>query len=246
MESGTTVPIFPRLKSKETLEIGMMRIVNTYDPAGNMAGIPNPQLLSAQYDAWNRLVSISDGANTVSQHIFDARGYRIRKDMYTSGTLTETRHYYCTPGWQCVEERTGTLTTLERQFVWGLRYIDDLVLRDRSTANNGVINERRYAMQDDNWNTVAICDITGFVSERFAYSAYGTPVFMTGTGVVQVLQLLDSRRCTAVIVLTRHLKWPSEFGSVGTENKQVREQAGTSHLDKGRTPRLSRDCSTTT
>ena len=42
---------------------------------------------------------------------------------YTSGTLTETRHHYCTPGWQCVEERVGTSTTLERQFMSGLRYI---------------------------------------------------------------------------------------------------------------------------
>ncbi|MEJ7593072.1 MAG: RHS repeat-associated core domain-containing protein, partial [Planctomycetaceae bacterium] len=53
------------------------------------------------------------------------------------------------------------------------------------TANNGTINERRYATQDGNWNTVAICDITGSVTERYAYSAYGTPVFMTGAGVVQ-------------------------------------------------------------
>ena len=58
--------------------------------------------------------------------------------------------------------------------------VNDLILRDRSTANNGTINERRYAMQDGNWNAIAICDITGFVGERYAYSAYGTPVFMTG------------------------------------------------------------------
>jgi|GEM_PF-1994314 len=144
-----------------------------------------PQQLSASYDAWNRLVLISNGTQKISENVYDARGYRIRKDAYTSGTLTESRHYYYTPGWQCVEERVGTSTTAERQFVWGLRYIDDLVLRDRSTANNGTMNERRYAMQDGNWNTIAICDITGFVSERFAYSAYGTPVFMTGAGVVQ-------------------------------------------------------------
>jgi len=40
-------------------------------------------------------------------------------------------------------------------------------------------------MQDGNWNTVAICDITGSVTKRYAYSAYGTPVFMTGAGVTQ-------------------------------------------------------------
>jgi hypothetical protein len=60
----------------------------------------------------------------------------------------------------------GSVTTAERQFVWGLRYIDDLVIRDRSTANNGTISERRYAMQDGNWNTIAICDTTGSVGVR--------------------------------------------------------------------------------
>jgi len=130
-------------------------------------------------------VSIENGAQTICENVYDARGYRIRKDTYTSGTLSESRHYYYTPGWQCLEERTGSSTTAERQFVWGLRYIDDLVLRDRSTANNGTINERRYALQDGNWNTVAICDITGSVTERYAYSAYGVPVFMTGAGVAQ-------------------------------------------------------------
>jgi len=41
-----------------------------------------------------------------------------RNDTYTSGTLTEARHYYYTPGWQCVEEHVGTTTTLERQLVF--------------------------------------------------------------------------------------------------------------------------------
>ena len=186
-----------------TNSVGAAWATPTHDTAGNMTGIPNPpsttpSSLAANYDAWNRLVWVSDGATSVSQNFYDARGYRIRKDTYTSGTLTETRHYYYTPGWQCVEERVGTSTTLERQFVWGLRYIDDLIMRDRSTANNGVINERRYAMQDGNWNTIAICDITGFVGERYAYSAYGTPVFMTGAGGTESGTEFIAKRCKTI------------------------------------------------
>ncbi len=101
-----------------TNSVGGAWATPTYDSAGNMAGIPNPQSLSAEYDAWNRLVSIKNGTTKISEHVYDARGYRIRKDTYTSGTLTETRHYYYTPGWQCVEERVGTTTTLERQLVF--------------------------------------------------------------------------------------------------------------------------------
>ena len=33
--------------------------------------------------------------------------------------------------------------------------------------------------------TIAICDTTGSVGERYAYTAYGAPVFMTGAGTVQ-------------------------------------------------------------
>ena len=90
-----------------TNSVGAAWSTPTYDPAGNMIGIPNPQSLTAEYDAWNRLVMIKDGTTTVSQYVYDARGYRIRKDTYTSGTLTEARHYYYTPGWQYVEERVG-------------------------------------------------------------------------------------------------------------------------------------------
>ncbi len=129
---------------------------------------------------FRRAPCVSGGdETTVHENVYDARRYRIRKDTYTSGTLSESRRYYYTPGWQCLEKRTGTTTTAERQFVWGLRYIDDLILRDRATANNGTIKQRRYVLQDGNWNTIALCDITGFVTERFAHSACGTPVFMT-------------------------------------------------------------------
>ena len=75
------------------------------------------QQLSARYDVWNRLVLITNGKQKISEHVYDARGYRIRKDSSTSGTLTKARHCYYTPGWQCVEECIGASTTAERQLV---------------------------------------------------------------------------------------------------------------------------------
>jgi hypothetical protein len=53
-----------------------------------------------------------------------------------------------------LEERLDSSTTADRVFLWGIRYIDDLVLRDRTTTST--LDERRYAIQDANWNVVAL------------------------------------------------------------------------------------------
>ena len=55
-------------------------------------------------------------------------------------------------------------------------YIDALVLRDRSAV--GSLNERMYAMQDANWNTVAIADTSGVVKERYDYTPFGVVSYM--------------------------------------------------------------------
>ena len=67
------------------------------------------------------------------------------------------------------------------QYVWGLRNVNDLVLRD---SNNGAggnlgisgsgLGLRLYALQDANWNVVALVNASGAVQERFSYTAYGT------------------------------------------------------------------------
>ena len=51
-------------------------------------------------------------------------------------------------------------------------------LRDRDTDANGTLDERLYALQDPNWNVIAIADTGGDVSRRYAYSAYGHPMFL--------------------------------------------------------------------
>jgi RHS repeat-associated protein len=59
-----------------------------------------------------------------------------------------------------------------------------LILRDRDATGHGTLGERLYALQDPNWNVVAIADAGGAVVERYLYSAYGergclTPLFVS-------------------------------------------------------------------
>jgi YD repeat-containing protein len=203
--------------------VGPGWIVPQYDPAGNMTRLPQPLNPSAGYtatwDAWNRLVTLTDGQTTVEQNSYDGLNRRIARGsnsldwdatsldwetftlsewegftldewesfslvaetpwsgMAAAGPTLSYRHYYYSAGWQVLEERTAPAPTVAgRQFVWGLRYIDELILRDRSV--NGVLNERLYALQDDNWNVTSLCDTAGNIQERYAYSAYGVVQFL--------------------------------------------------------------------
>ena len=76
----------------------------------------------------------------------------------------ETRLFYFNHAWQCLEERIGGVVDLT--YTWGLRYIDDLVCRDKGA-------ERLYALHDPNWNVVALANTGGTILERMAYSAFG-------------------------------------------------------------------------
>ncbi len=149
-----------------------------YDAAGNMTTMPQSaspgSSYTATYDAWNRLISLSSSGNLVQQNQFDARTFRTVINSYSGGVLTEIRHCYFSSNWRDIEERVGTATTADRQFVWGARYIDDLVLRDVGT-------QRFYGLQDANWNVTSVVDTTGTVQERYAYNAYGNPTFLTIT-----------------------------------------------------------------
>ncbi|MEZ6131588.1 MAG: hypothetical protein R3C59_23200 [Planctomycetaceae bacterium] len=111
-------------------------------------------------------MKIVDGSNIVSEYQYDGAKRRIVQKEYVSGTLDQTRHlYYTEPSkWQVVEERIDSSTDPDRQFVWGQRYIDDLILRDRDTTGNGTLDER--ALEDANWNVTSLIDTSGTVQQR--------------------------------------------------------------------------------
>jgi RHS repeat-associated protein len=100
--------------------------------------------------------------------------HRRVKKTEVIGAATSTRDYYYSDSWQVLEERVPSFggPIVNRQFIWGLRYIDDLIRRDRYSS--GSINETRFAMQDANFNVTVVTDSSGAVQERYRYDAYGT------------------------------------------------------------------------
>ncbi len=164
-----------------------------FDAAGNMVQFPQPAAPSTAfigvYDAWNRLVSLWAGGSPVGVYRFDGINRRVTK--LVAGV---TRHLYYSAEWQTLEERLGGSMTADRQFVWGKRYIDDLVVRDRGT-------ERLFAVQDPNWNVTALVDATGNVQERYSYTPFGsatvlTPAFaLRGTSSFDWQTLFAGYRC---------------------------------------------------
>jgi len=179
-----------------------------HDAAGNMTQGPRPGDEDDQdgaeqrytYDAWNRMVKVErrdyeEGTpqswSDVVFHTYDGLNRRNSTIDLTGGFGNWVYYYhFFSRGWQEIEMHKGG--ALDRQFVWGLRYIDDLILRDRDadaddqTGELGTpgttsgLEERLYALQDANWNTVALAETDGDIAERFRYTAYGEHVVLNG------------------------------------------------------------------
>jgi RHS repeat-associated protein len=143
-----------------------------HDAAGNMVEMPKPQQpdegFEAVYDAWNRMVKLIDEGTqqTVAEYQWDGMNRRTIK--VASG---EERQFYYSIQHQILEERVDG--DVQVQYVWGFRYVDELILRDRDSTGDGTLNQRHYALQDANFNVTAIVDTSGDVVERYRYSPYG-------------------------------------------------------------------------
>jgi RHS repeat-associated protein len=130
--------------------------IANHDANGNMVLMPG---LKGKYDAWNRLVEVRDSNdNLIAQYEYNGLNQRLKKTV--GSTVTKS---FFNENWQEIESVTNNQVT---SYVWGLRYIDDLVLREKG-------EERLYSLADPNWNVIAICDSTGSVVERMKYDAFG-------------------------------------------------------------------------
>jgi len=170
-----------------------------YDAAGNMTSGPMAGMsietdteetrLHFTYDAWNRLVKVEDDDgggepdDTIAEYRFDGLHRRIAKILPYGSNWNRTDYYY-TRSWQVIEERQADdvttankenpATTARCQYVWGARYLDDIVLRDRDTdADGDCDDERLFYLTDANFNVVAVTDASANVLENYDYDPYG-------------------------------------------------------------------------
>ncbi|NNM85576.1 MAG: RHS repeat-associated core domain-containing protein [Phycisphaerales bacterium] len=155
----------------------------TYDANGNMISDQNGNTL--KYDAWNRLVSVTNSAGQIiAEYSYDARGYRVTESYPVGGNgvaAGTTNYIYYDSQWQAIEVRNnGTAASdVTSQTVWSAAYVNSPVLQDTYSGGTIQLNSRIYFLHDANWNTTAVVGYnattqTWGVAQRYVYSPYGS------------------------------------------------------------------------
>jgi RHS repeat-associated protein len=196
----------------------------TYDNNGNLT---NDGLLQYVYDGWNRLKKAqrkaahsgqADDVTTLATYAYLPDNRRASKVVAHCGLEAvandggdTTVHFYYggVPGasggvarWNVFETRNGS-NQATRQWVWGSRYVDEVVfmdVNDRPNVENDCdpdttlaaeisapqFDRRFFYHQDRNWNVVALTEYAdgagtnARVVERYAYTPYGEFVILKG------------------------------------------------------------------
>jgi RHS repeat-associated protein len=192
----------------------------SYDNDGNLT---QDGVLQYVYDGWNRLKKVqrkaahagqADDVTTLATYAYLPDHRRASKvvehcgieAVANDGGDTTIHFYYCGTGvspvrWSLCETRNGSNQST-RQWVWGTRYVDEVVFMDVNGSpsyNNNCdpdvagdgspLKDRRYFYhQDRNWNVVALSEYAdgvgtnARVTERYAYTPYGEFVVLKGDG----------------------------------------------------------------
>jgi RHS repeat-associated protein len=167
-------------------------IAITYDANGNLTA--DERGFTYKYDAWNRLREVRNGSALERQYFYDALGRRM---VEVGGDLLSTvKRFYHSLDWQVVEEQESDSCTCgvvrtRTQYVWGMGFVDQMVLRDHDADNNAAtgslgqsasgMEQRLYAQQDANYNVTSVTNTSGAVQERYLYDAYGAVTYKTGS-----------------------------------------------------------------
>jgi RHS repeat-associated protein len=110
------------------------------------------------YDAWNRLISITNGSTVLVEYAYDGLGRRV---FESPNNANPTQLYYSDQN-QVLEEDTGSApAALSAQYVWSPVYVNAMIYRDyKFVGGSGstafTLNERTYVLQDANYNVTAL------------------------------------------------------------------------------------------
>jgi RHS repeat-associated protein len=149
----------------------------TTDTKGNMTVIPavlrpGTDPLALTWDQDNRL-SAADVDNDSTYDItyqYDALGRRVARDDGTNTTV------FVQSGQQTIADYiSGTAPTTPVYTYYYASYIDEPIYRTGTGAS-------RYFHKNQQFSVIALTDSGGNVTERFAYTAYGTPTITDGAG----------------------------------------------------------------
>jgi RHS repeat-associated protein len=156
--------------------------------------------LTCTYDAWHDLISVYNGSTLLAWYTYDGLHRRITEtaggqtrvfffdgqqdieERLSSSSLPLGQGQGVGSG-ESFQSSASIIAALPAniQYVWGLRGPSDLVLRDRAATTSGGdlgvngsgLNERLYALQDANWNVIALVNTSGTAVERYTYTAFG-------------------------------------------------------------------------
>jgi len=173
-----------------------------YDAAGNMISGPNRDnnTVSVYYtfDAWNRLIEVSNDLVVLQVNEYDGLNRRIKK----ADDLGWGYRFYYNLDWQMLEARevsgVGEIYSID-QYLWSPSYVDSpLVCLHDGNASGDVSDDyptdwRRYYLTDANHNVTTTIRFDNFNSitydgiTRNVYTPYGKVTRLdenwTGVGV---------------------------------------------------------------
>jgi RHS repeat-associated protein len=131
-------------------------------------------------------MKVKHESQTRAEYAYNGLNWRISKWADTSsppdGDLNQVRSMYYSANWQLLEEliiddwdeqSQQNEPNRRMQYVWGQRYIDDIIMRRQDDGNDGTWNDTWYHLTDTLFSTVAIIDMSANLIERVSYDAYG-------------------------------------------------------------------------
>jgi len=125
-------------------------------------------------------VQVKNGGTTLATYVYDANGNRVSQ----TESSTTADFYYSRVGQDLEDRVSGTVTD---QYVWGLAYVNQLVVRDDNSSSGSYgksssgLGRRIYVQQDADFNVTALTDTSGNVLQRFVYTPYGVMTVIGST-----------------------------------------------------------------